>query len=316
MPEPLLNVRKRDASASQVDRRLVAQVVEPKASVPDSGNCPAVEAGAVATPAGREVGEDSIDEITVHGFFSPVGFIRGSPEGLIAAGAESAAANMLALKTQVQESDDLVTVLGLDNIVDLQTHISTYLSSQVLIILALPIMIMSLMLTIFTSETSIVNRRGEVSALRAKGASFNQIFTGFMWESLILGLSGLFFGILFSIGMAPLMGSSTGLLTFNPATYAIFLNALDLPISALALAGAIAMFLPASYLFHVSRRIDVSEIGQPTVRQTYDEIRETMALATRPGSHRHDVRVAQVPAPRVRPTAEARRTGARGSGAP
>ena len=225
-----------------------------------------------------QVGDDSIDEITVHGFFSPVGFIRGSPEGLIAAGAESAAANMLALKTQVQESDSLVTVLGLDNIVSLQTHITTYLSSQVLIILALPIMIMSLMLTIFTSETSIVNRRGEVSALRAKGASFNQIFSGFMWESLILALSGLFFGIAFSIGMAPLMGSSTGLLTFNPVTYAIFLNALDLPFSALALAAAIAMFLPASYLFHVSRRIDVSEIGQPTVRQTYDEIPEEVSM--------------------------------------
>lgn len=225
-----------------------------------------------------QVGDDSIEEITNQGFFSPVGFIRGSPGGLIAAGAELAAVNMLALKTQIQESDDLVTVLGLDNIESLQTHISTYLSSQVLIILALPIMIMSLMLTIFTSETSIVNRRGEVSALRAKGASFNQIFSGFMWESLILGMSGLFFGVLFSIGMAPLMGSSTGLLTFDMVAYNVFLNALDLPLSSLALAAAIAMFLPASYLFHVSRRIDVSEIGQPTVRQTYDEIPEEVSM--------------------------------------
>ncbi|MGY5882000.1 MAG: FtsX-like permease family protein, partial [Candidatus Thorarchaeota archaeon] len=33
---------------------------------------------------------------------------------------------------------------------------------------------------------------------------------------------------------------------------------------------AIAMFLPAAYLLHVSRRIDVTEIGQPTIKNTYE----------------------------------------------
>ncbi|MGQ4912438.1 MAG: FtsX-like permease family protein [Candidatus Thorarchaeota archaeon] len=218
----------------------------------------------------EQLGPESVDEITHHGFFSPVGFIKGSADGLIAAGAERAAVNLLALKTSLEQADDYIMVIGLDNIENLQTHISTYLASQVLVVLALPIMIMSLMLTIFTSESSISNRKGEISALRAKGASFGQIFSGFMWESLILAFSGLFFGVQFSIWMAPLMGSSTGLLTFDPVLYDTFLSNLDIPLSSLALAGAIAMFLPASYVFHVSRRIDVAEIGQPTVRQTYE----------------------------------------------
>ncbi len=219
---------------------------------------------------GNDLGEESVDKISNLGFFSPIGFVRGSAECLFESGPMSAAVNMLAVKTQIQESDDQLSVLGLDNIASLQTHISTFIASQVLIILALPIMVMSLMLTIFTSETSVSLKKGEVSALRAKGASFNQIFSAFIWESLILAILGLTLGIGLTIIIAPLMGSSTGLLTFDIAAYGIFLNKLRIPVQSLVLAAAIALFLPAAYLFHVSRRIDITEIGQPTIKNTYE----------------------------------------------
>ena len=218
----------------------------------------------------EDLGEETVEKISSSGFFSPIGFVRGSAQGLFDSGPMNAAVNLLALKTQVQESDDQLSVLGLDTIARLQTHISTFLASQVLIILALPIMVMSLMLTIFTSETSVSLKKGEVSALRAKGASFNQIFSAFIWESLILALLGLTLGIGLTTIIAPLMGSSTGLLSFDITRYAIFLSKLQIPVQSLALAGAIAMFLPAAYLFHVSRRIDISEIGQPTIKNTYE----------------------------------------------
>ncbi|MCK4566168.1 MAG: FtsX-like permease family protein [Candidatus Thorarchaeota archaeon] len=217
-----------------------------------------------------DLGEDTVDKISMQGFFSPVGLVRGSAQGLLDAGPMNAAVNMLSVKTQIQESDDQLSVLGLDNIAHLQTHISTFLASQVLIILALPIMVMSLMLTIFTSETSVSLKKGEVSALRAKGASFNQIISAFTWESLILALLGLALGIGLTIIMAPLMGSSTGLLTFDIEMYGIFLSKLQIPLQSLVLAAVIAIFLPAAYLFHVSRRIDITEIGQPTIKNTYE----------------------------------------------
>jgi len=217
-----------------------------------------------------DLGEDTVDKIMMDGFFSPIGFVRGSAQGLLDSGPMNAAVNMLSVKTQIQESDNQLSVIGLDNIAHLQTHITTFLASQVLVILAIPIMVMSLMLTIFTSETSVSLKKGEVSALRAKGASFNQIFSAFIWESLILALLGLVLGIGLTIIMAPLMGSSTGLLTFDIAAYSIFLSKLQIPVQSLALAGAIAMFLPAAYLFHVSRRIDITEIGQPTIKNTYE----------------------------------------------
>ena len=218
----------------------------------------------------EDLGAESVQMITNEGFFTPVQFVRASADGLLQGGATAAAQKLMNFKTQIEESDDALFVYGLGNINDLQTHISTYLASQVLIILAIPIMIMSLMLTIFTSESSVAQRKGEISALRAKGASFNQIFTGFIWESLILSIFGLLVGAGLSILAAPLMGSATGLLAFNPVLYNIFLAKLIIPIQAIALAVAIALFLPAAYLLHVARRIDVTEIGQPTTRLTYE----------------------------------------------
>jgi len=217
-----------------------------------------------------EIGAESVQTITNQGFFSPVEFVRGSVTGLVQSGVTLAAQNLHNLKVQIQESDALLSVYGLENIESLQIHISTYLASQVLIILAIPIIIMSLLLTIFTSETSVAQRKGEISALRAKGASFNQIFSAIIWESLILSLLGFLVGIGSSIIAAPLMGSSTGLLSFNPILYNIFLTKLIIPPQALALAATIALFLPAAYLLHVARRIDVAEIGQPTTRLAYE----------------------------------------------
>jgi ABC-type antimicrobial peptide transport system permease subunit len=218
----------------------------------------------------EELGKKSVDMINNLGFFSPVEFIRGSADGLIAAGPTEAAINMRALKTMIEESDDALVVYGLSNIANLQTHINTYVSSQVLILLALPVMVMSLMLTIFTSEASISQKKGEISALRSKGASYNQIFGAFIWESLILALTGLFLGLGITIVTTPLMGSSTGLLAFDIIQYQVFLNELTIPAPAMIIAVLIAMFLPAAYLFHISRRIDVSEIGQPSTRLTYE----------------------------------------------
>ncbi|MFW9808283.1 MAG: FtsX-like permease family protein [Candidatus Thorarchaeota archaeon] len=214
--------------------------------------------------------QESIEKITADGYFSPVEFFRGSTNGLVSAGPSNAAFNLLSLKTQIQEYNIELHVIGEALIEDLQTYISTYLASQVLIILAIPIMIMSLMLTLFTSETSVSQKKGEVSALRAKGASFNQIFSSFIYESLILTGIGYVLGLILTIFMAPLVGSSTGLLSFDPALYSVYFAKLLIPEQSLALAVAIAMFLPATYLVHVARRIDVTEIGQPTTRMTYE----------------------------------------------
>jgi ABC-type lipoprotein release transport system permease subunit len=71
------------------------------------------------------------------------------------------------------------------------------------------------------------------------------------------------------------MGSSTGLLSFDQVRYAEFLSKMTIPGQSLVLSAVIALFLPAAYLLHVARRIDVAEIGQPTIRMTYEIPEET-----------------------------------------
>jgi len=211
-----------------------------------------------------EVGAEVVDEVAGRGFFLPVVLLRPSESGLLKYGVQNIGTNLAALKIQLEEQYPGIIVDGLSEIWKLESFITTYLQSQILTIIAFPVLIMSLMLTVFTSETSISRRKGEISALRSKGASFNQVFSTFMWESMFLSALGFILGIGLSYVMAPLIGASTGLFSFDPDRYAKFILHIAFPPLGIIIAGAIALYLPASYLMHVSRRIDVSEVGQPT----------------------------------------------------
>jgi len=222
-----------------------------------------------------EVDETTLQYVENRAYFSPVCLLRASENALLALGPEEIGNNLLALKTQIEGEYTRVSVMGLQEIWSLDARIKTYLQSQVLTVIAFPVLIMSLMLSIFTSETSVARRKGEISALRSKGASFNQVFATFMWKSLLLSLLGLGAGLVFSVLMAPLMGSSVGLFVFDPNEYLRFFNRVTVSPVAFAIAAAIALFLPAAYLLHVARRIDVSEVGQPTVGQPSEEAEHT-----------------------------------------
>ena len=211
-----------------------------------------------------EVGAEVVDEVAGGGFFAPVVLLRPSESGLLQHGAQNIGTNLAALKIQLEEQYPDIVVDGLSEIWKLESFITTYLQSQILTIIAFPVLIMSLMLTVFTSETSISRRKGEISALRSKGASFNQVFSTFMWESMFLSALGFILGLSLSYIMAPLIGASTGLFSFDPDRYAEFISHIAFPPLGIIIAAAIALYLPASYLMHVSRRIDVSEVGQPT----------------------------------------------------
>ncbi len=216
-----------------------------------------------------------INEIENRGFFDPVAFVRGSESTLLGAGASLIGENLEGLKEQLEEAFPGIKVAGLSEIWKLDAAVSTYLQSQVLTVIALPVLIMSLMLTVFTSETSVSRRKGEISALRAKGASFNQVFSTFMWESIILAVVGFIMAMILTVIMAPLIGSSTGLFQFDPVLYRKYLESLSFSPVSLIIAGFISMYLPASYILHVARRIDVSEVGQPTVNIADEETEES-----------------------------------------
>ncbi|MHA1772295.1 MAG: ABC transporter permease [Candidatus Thorarchaeota archaeon] len=216
-----------------------------------------------------------LDEVMNRGFYDPVAFVKGSATALLAAGADHIGENLESVKEQMEETYPNVNIEGLSEIWKLDAAVSTYLQSQVLTVIALPVLIMSLMLTVFTSETSVSRRRGEISALRSKGASFNQVFSTFMWESIILAIIGFIMAIALTYIMAPLIGSTTGLFQFDPVLYGKYVESLRFSPVALIIAGFISMYLPASYILHVARRIDVSEVGQPTINLPDEKTEES-----------------------------------------
>ncbi len=221
-----------------------------------------------------EIGEEKTEEIANWGYFKSAILVRASESELIARGSQNFADNLITFKSQFEEEFPTYQVSGLLDIWELDSQIQTYLDSQILTIVAFPVLIMSLMLTVFTSEAAVSRRKGEISALRAKGASYNQIFSTFMWESLFLALAGLLIGLGLSLVMGPLIGSSTGLFVFNMGVFLDYITHLTMPSLGLIIAAVIALYLPATYLLHVARRIDVSEVGQPMDNQP-DEVADT-----------------------------------------
>ncbi|NWF95064.1 MAG: ABC transporter permease [Candidatus Thorarchaeota archaeon] len=226
----------------------------------------------------ERAGQAVVTDVRNRGFFSPVGLIRASTSGLMAHGAANIGKVLESLKTQLELNYSRINIKGLVFVWQLVDHVNTFLQSQILTIVVFPVLVMSLMLTVFTSETSVSRRKGEISALRSKGASFNQVFATFMWESVFLALLGLLLGVGLAILFAPLIGSSVGFLVFDLGLYALYVSHLSIPPIALVIASVIAVCLPGAYLLHVARRIDVSEVGQPT-EETVDAATEAGTLS-------------------------------------
>jgi ABC-type antimicrobial peptide transport system permease subunit len=207
--------------------------------------------------------------------FTPVALLRGSIEQLLESGAENTQRNMLGVVQQILEAYPTVDVRAVRELERLDSLIETYLRSQILTILAIPILFTSIFVTIFTAESSITRREGEVSVLRARGASFNQIISSIMWESILLSMLGFALGITLTVLLTPIMGSSTSLLNVDLVLFSRFLAHLAIPIEAWMIAIVITMYLPGVYLIHIQNTIDVTEIGQPVKSATPEQVVDT-----------------------------------------
>jgi ABC-type antimicrobial peptide transport system permease subunit len=225
-----------------------------------------------------QVPDNVYDTLVRRGIFNPVSLLRPSVRGLLDDGAENIESNLLAMRTQIEMEYPNIHVFGLRDTWRLGSYINTYLESQILTVIAFPVLVMSLILTFFTSETSISRRKSEISSLRSKGASYNQVFAAFIWESFFLSIIAFIIGVGMSILMAPLIASSEGLFILNMDEYMTFLSRLVLPPVALGIGGAIALYLPATCLLHVARRIEVAEVGQPGTEESSESTAEPSIL--------------------------------------
>jgi uncharacterized membrane protein len=95
-----------------------------------------------------------------------------------------------------------------------------------------------------------------------------------VWEAVILGVIGLFFGFLLTTVLVPIMGSSIGDFMINPETFLIYLSRVRIPPIGYIIAGMVAFYLPGLYMYHVNSNVKVYEIGQPVQREVLPEIEE------------------------------------------
>jgi len=223
----------------------------------------------------EEIGEESFQAIAETGYFEPVSLIRTSVLDLISAGPSSIEENLDTLKGRIMNSFPELTVIGTVISSQIGTTIEIYLRSQIFTLLAIPILLMSMFITVFSSESAINRRQREISVLRARGASFNQISASIMWEAFFLGLFGFLLGFVLTYFLTPLMSSSTSFLIFDGTKYLNFLNHLQIPPVSIIIGSLIAMYLPGVYMIHINRIIDVSEIGQPVKSYHAEEIADT-----------------------------------------
>ncbi len=221
-----------------------------------------------------DLSQEAIESITSDGFFFPDILIRGNLEYLLSFGATNAPSVLEQTKTRIDEELAGVLVTGIRELSELRTRVEIYIKSQILTLLVFPVLVMSLMLTVFTSEASINRRKLETQTLRAKGASYSQIVSSFMSESIVLAILGFIGGIILATYLAPLLGAADTITSINQEKYVMHLSHTTYQPMTLIIAAIISFYLPSTYLFQTVRLVENSEIGQPLADELPDEAEE------------------------------------------
>jgi ABC-type antimicrobial peptide transport system permease subunit len=217
--------------------------------------------------------DDVLNEVQTRSFFAPSSLIQVNAPDLLAASESAVEENMLSILEHVQQIEGTIS-WGVQETETLQNRIDIFIQSRILILLGLPSLLIALLIAVNTTETSVTGRGKELSLLRTKGASFNQVLSSYMWESIVLSVLGLVLGLGISLFLASFLGASTGVFSVNFELFQQYLAELNVVPLSLVIAGFIAMTLPITYLVHIAKLIDVHEVGQP-IETTTDEVEVT-----------------------------------------
>jgi ABC-type antimicrobial peptide transport system permease subunit len=210
----------------------------------------------------------------IRGTFQPSVLLKISEDAIVGLNADELESTLLSVKTLIEARYYTLTVIGVLETRRLSAQIEAYSRSLMLSMLSVPVILVSLVLSVFTTEAALTRRKGEVSTLRAKGASYNQILGMFVAEALIIASCAFLICCVVSIFAAPFMGSMTGDLLIDPARYALFVANLRIPYSALLIAFGMSLFLVGVYQLQLHRLFDVRDIGQSNRPHWTEAVRE------------------------------------------
>lgn len=220
--------------------------------------------------------KDSIspDILSENGFFESSTLVRVSATALAAAGPENVAMNLFGMIYRTEERFR-VSWLGSDKINEMQSSVNTYVSTLSLSILALPVILLALFFSVFAADTFMAPRTVEIGIIRSKGASYSQVSSVFLWETLFISSIAVFMGVVFSILFAPLIPASINFMTFDWSVYAYYLSNTVLTSGTILRAVGLTVLPSMLFILYRARRDAQAEIGLTLMEATADSAEQT-----------------------------------------
>lgn len=220
--------------------------------------------------------KDSIapDALSENGFFEPSTLVRVSASALAAAGPEKVATNLFAV---IYRTDERFHIgwLGSDKINEMQSSINTYVSTLSLSILALPVILLALFFSVFAADAFMAPRTVEVGIIRSKGASYSQVSSVFLWETLLISSLAVILGVVFSVLFAPLIPASIDFMTFDWSVYTYYLSNTVLTSGTILTAIGLTVLPSMLFILYRARKAAQAEIGLTLVEATTNPTEQT-----------------------------------------
>ncbi len=185
--------------------------------------------------------------------------VEVDPVPFYAAGLENTVPILDRLFTSIEESFN-VFLGGRSALNNLINYIAAYTERRTMGILVLPIVILSILLTTFTTTLFISGRRPEIAILRSRGASYRQLYGTLLLEFLILAVVGLVVGGLLGVLIGCLIPSAASFLLFDMNIFTRYLAFSQLnPVTWLF--AALVIILPAAiYTIFITRSFLKAEL--------------------------------------------------------
>jgi ABC-type antimicrobial peptide transport system permease subunit len=155
--------------------------------------------------------------------------VRFNPATLLPAGLQQVPVILRTIKTRAEvDFQNSITVFGERQLQFLEEYVAAYQSRQTMAVLVSPVIILSIFLTTFATNIFLSGRRAEVAILRARGASFQQLYVAFILEFIMIGIVALCLGMVVSLFIGSLIPASVGFLQFDLSIFNRFFSVVRL----------------------------------------------------------------------------------------
>jgi ABC-type antimicrobial peptide transport system permease subunit len=149
---------------------------------------------------------------------------------------------------------------GRDALGRLVNYIESYHERRTMGVLVMPMVILSLLSTTFTTTLFIAGRRPEVAILRSRGASYRQLYATFLFEFSFLAIIGLILGGFVGAIVVCLLPSASSFLVFDMNIFFQYLNLVKFEPIVWVVAGLISILPAAIYTVLITRSFLQTEL--------------------------------------------------------